>query len=143
MSYSYCLPSYFPLNSILNGIDSSSLDSSSSNKESSYIPPFYIKEANDAYYLIINMAGCKTEDISLEVIDNSYLQISYKDTNEYVDEKSKMNRYKIATPEFSIFHPLAKDADPETITSLYNNGILTCKVSKITPNNKKINIVEE
>jgi HSP20 family protein len=101
------------------------------------IPAIDITETDKDYVVTAELAGCKPEDVSIEVLDG-VLSIRGEKKNER-SEKTEQSRW--TERSFGSFHRsfrLAPDAAQDRIDASFKNGVLTVKIEKTEENKPKV-----
>ncbi|NOX16211.1 MAG: Hsp20/alpha crystallin family protein [Epsilonproteobacteria bacterium] len=109
---------------------------------SSFTPTVNSREADDAYFVEIDLPGVKKEDIEINLEDN-ILRISGE---RKVQNRTKDNEYYKIESKYGKFvrnFTLPKDINANKIDANFKNGVLEVKILKqktIKSNPKKIEI---
>jgi len=109
---------------------------------SSFAPTVNSREADDAYYVEVDLPGVKKADISVDIKDN-ILTISGE--RKVKKETKESDYYKIESRygKFARSFTLPKDIDAEKVVANSKNGVLEVKIPKqknIESKPKKIEI---
>jgi HSP20 family protein len=101
-----------------------------SNKDLAFIPSVNTREADDAYYIEVDLPGVKKEDISID-INEDILTISGE--RKVKEEHKEDNFYKVESRygKFERSFTLPEDADSDKIEATSKNGVLEIKIPKI------------
>jgi len=99
------------------------------NPEIDFIPAVNTREADDAYYIEVDLPGVKKEDISIDVKDN-ILTISGERKIE--DERKDEEFYRVESVygKFERSFSLPEDVDVDKIEAKAENGVLIVKIPK-------------
>jgi len=99
-------------------------------KNLAFIPVVNTREADDAYYIEVELPGVKKEDINIDVNENT-LTISgeRKISQEHKDD----NFYKVESVygKFERSFSLPEDVDTDKIEASSKNGVLEIKIPKV------------
>ena len=109
---------------------------------SSFTPTVNSREADDAYYVEVDLPGVVKDDISIDVKDNV---LSISGERKVKDETKQSDYYKVESRygKFVRSFTLPKDVDTDKIVANSNNGVLEVKIPKqkiIDKKPKKIEI---
>jgi HSP20 family protein len=100
------------------------------NKDLAFIPSVNTREADDAYYIEVDLPGVKKEDINIDV-NEDVLTISgeRKVRQEHKDDTF----YKVESRygKFERSFTLPEDADSDKIEATSKNGVLEIKIPKV------------
>ncbi|OQX58155.1 MAG: heat-shock protein Hsp20 [Helicobacteraceae bacterium 4484_230] len=113
------------LNSVFN-----SLGTSEKENSFDFVPSVNTREADDAYFVEVDLPGIKKEDITIDVNDN-VLSISGE---REVKEEHKENEYYKIESRFGSFErrfTLPEDVDAEKIEASSKDGVLEVKIPKV------------
>jgi len=94
-----------------------------------WLPATNIKEDEKSYGIELAVPGMKKEDIALEV-ENSLLTVSGTSTEEKKEEKDSYLRREYKSNAFTRSFSLPDNANDESITSHYEDGILKIIIEK-------------
>lgn len=94
-----------------------------------------IYEKDNKYHIEMDIPGFKKEDIKVK-LENNYLTISAKKDNEVEDKSKKYIRRERSYSKFQRSIYLG-DANEDSITAEYKDGILNIIVPKIDENKSK------
>jgi HSP20 family protein len=101
------------------------------------IPAIDIAETDKAYVVTAELAGCKAEDVSVEVHEG-VLSIRGEKKSER-SEETEQSRW--TERSFGTFHRsfrLAPDASQDQIDASFKNGVLTVEIAKTEENKPKV-----
>jgi len=101
------------------------------------VPAIDITENDKAYVVTAELAGCKPEDVSVEVHDG-VLSIRGEKKSER-SEKTEQARWTERT--YGTFHRsfrLAPDAAQDQIDASFKNGVLTVEIAKTEENKPRV-----
>jgi len=100
------------------------------NKDLAFIPSVNTREADDAYYIEVDLPGVKKEDISIDV-NEDVLTISGE--RKVKQEHKEDNFYKVESKygKFERSFTLPEDADSDKIEAVSKNGVLEIKIPKV------------
>jgi len=105
------------------------------------VPAIDITENDKAYVVTAELAGCKPEDVSVEVHDG-VLSIRGEKKSER-SEKTEQARWTERT--YGTFHRsfrLAPDAAQDQIDASFKNGVLTVEIAKTEENKPRVGRVK-
>ncbi|MCF6173037.1 MAG: Hsp20/alpha crystallin family protein [Campylobacteraceae bacterium] len=113
------------LNSVVEGLEEQGYEAGIS----SFTPTINSREADDAYYVEVDLPGVTKEDISIDVKDN-VLTISGE--RKIRNETKENNYYKVESRygKFVRNFTLPKDVDTQKIVASNKNGVLEVKIPK-------------
>ncbi|CAH9083200.1 unnamed protein product [Cuscuta epithymum] len=96
--------------------------------------PADVKEYPNSYVFIIDMPGLKSGDIKVQIEDDNVLTISGERKRE-ADEKegTKYVRMERRVGKFMRKFVLPENANPEKISAVCQDGVLTVTVEKLPP----------
>ena len=94
-----------------------------------FIPAVNTREADDAYYIEVDLPGVKKEDISIDVDDN-VLTISGERKVEEERKDEEFYRVESVYGKFERSFTLPEDVDAEKIEAEAKDGVLTVKIPK-------------
>lgn len=126
------------INSVMNSLEEKDVESGLS----SFVPSVNSREANDAYFVEIDLPGIKKDEITVDVKDNVLTISGERKVKNEIKEESY---YKIESKygNFVRSFTLPKDVDIENISANSTDGVLEVKIPKqevITNQPKKIEI---
>ena len=100
------------------------------NKDLAFIPSVNTREADDAYYIEVDLPGVKKEDISIDV-NEDVLTISGE--RKVKEEHKDDTFYKVESRygKFERSFTLPEDANSDKIEATSKNGVLEIKIPKI------------
>jgi len=129
--------------SLLNEFINSALSANNEVSEnvSDFYPSINTREANDAYYIEIDLPGVKKDEVDINVEDN-ILTISGK--REVKKEQKDENYYKIESHygTFSRSFTLPQKIDLDKIKAKSENGVLEVCIPKQEESKNKIKKIE-
>lgn len=102
-------------------------------------PPVDITEAEDRYVIRAELAGCKKEDVAVE-LEEGLLTIRGEKRSRREENGEKGRHLECSYGAFSRSFTLPKDADDDQITAEFKDGVLEVVVSK-RPESKPKQIV--
>ena len=94
-----------------------------------FIPTVNTREADDAYYIEVDLPGVKKEDISIDVNDN-ILTISGERKVEDERKEDEFYRVESVYGKFERSFSLPEDVDVDKIEAKAENGVLIVKIPK-------------
>jgi HSP20 family protein len=94
-----------------------------------FVPAVNTREADDAYYLEVDVPGVKKEDISIDVEDNA-LRISGERKLEKSRVDDEFYRVESLYGKFERVFNLPEDVDPSKIEAEMEDGVLYIKIPK-------------
>ncbi|MFK5881261.1 MAG: Hsp20/alpha crystallin family protein [Sulfurospirillum sp.] len=126
------------LNNVVEGLEEQGYEAGIS----SFAPIVNSREADDAYYVEVDLPGVKKSDISIDVKDNV---LSISGERKVKNETKESDYYKIESRygKFVRSFTLPKDVDADKIVANSKNGVLEVKIPKqknIDTKPKKIEI---
>ena len=112
------------LNSAFNN-----LETTETKKAFDFVPTVNTREAEDGYYVEVDLPGIKKEDISIDVNDNV---LSISGEREVKEEHRENEYYKVESRygSFERQFTLPEDVDAEKIEALSKDGVLEVKIPK-------------
>jgi HSP20 family protein len=94
-----------------------------------FVPAVNTREADDAYYIEVDLPGVKKEDISIDVDDN-VLTISGERKVEEERKEEEFYRVESFYGTFERSFTLPEDVDADKIEAEAKDGVLTVKIPK-------------
>jgi HSP20 family protein len=94
-----------------------------------FVPAVNTREADDAYYIEVDLPGVKKEDISIDVNDN-VLTISGERKIEEERKDEEFYRVESVYGKFERSFTLPEDVDADKIEAEAKDGVLTVKIPK-------------
>ena len=94
-----------------------------------FVPAVNTREADDAYYIEVDLPGVKKEDISIDVNDN-VLTISGERKVEEERKDEEFYRVESVYGKFERSFTLPEDVDADKIEAEAKDGVLTVKIPK-------------
>jgi len=94
-----------------------------------FVPAVNTREADDAYYIEVDLPGVKKEDISIDVNDN-VLTISGERKVEEERKDEEFYRIESVYGTFERSFTLPEDVDPDKIEAEAKDGVLIVKIPK-------------
>jgi HSP20 family protein len=94
-----------------------------------FVPAVNTREADDAYYIEVDLPGVKKEDISIDVDDN-VLTISGERKVEEERKDEEFYRVESVYGTFERSFTLPEDVDADKIEAEAKDGVLTVKIPK-------------
>ena len=112
-------------NRVLNGNSESEARS-----KIDFIPTVNTREADDAYYIEIDLPGVKKENVSIDVNDNI---ITISGERKVDDERKNNEFYRVESiyGKFERSFTLPDDVDTDKIEAKMENGVLIVKIPKM------------
>jgi len=101
------------------------------------IPAIDITENDKAYVVSAELAGCKPEDVSVEVHEG-VLSIRGEKKSERSEETEKSRWTERSFGSFHRSLRLAPDASQDQIDASFKNGVLTVKIAKTEENKPRV-----
>jgi HSP20 family molecular chaperone IbpA len=101
------------------------------------IPAIDIAENDNAYVVTAELAGCKPDDVSVEVHEG-VLSIRGEKKSERSEETEQSRWTERSFGSFHRSFRLAPDASQDKIDASFKNGVLTVKVEKTEENKPKV-----
>ncbi len=101
------------------------------------IPAIDIAETDEAYVVTAELAGCKPEDVSVEVHEG-VLSIRGEKKSERSEETEQARWTERSFGSFHRSFRLAPDASQDKIDASFKNGVLTVKIEKTAENKPKV-----
>jgi HSP20 family protein len=101
------------------------------------IPAIDIAESDKAYVVTAELAGCKPEDVSVEVHEG-VLSIRGEKKSERSEETEQSRWTERSFGSFHRSFRLAPDASQDQIDASFKNGVLTVKIEKTEENKPKV-----
>ena len=101
------------------------------------IPAIDIAETDKAYVVTAELAGCKPEDVSVE-IHEGVLSIRGEKKSERSAETEQARWTERSFGSFHRSFRLAPDASQDEIDASFKNGVLTVKIEKTEENKPKV-----
>ena len=95
-----------------------------------FIPTVNTREADDAYYIEVDLPGVSKDDINIDVDDNT---LTISGVRKVKEEHKEDNFYKVESVygKFERSFSLPEDVDTDKIEAKHNNGVLEIKIPKI------------
>ena len=113
------------LNSVMEELEGQNLEDSMS----AFVPTINSREADDAYYVEVDLPGVKKEDILVDVKDN-ILSISGERKIKKEDKEDSYYKVESKYGKFIRNFTLPKDVDVQKIEASNKNGVLEIKIPK-------------
>jgi len=107
-----------------------SVESSQEAERVDFIPSVNTREADDAYYIEVDLPGVKKENISIDVKDN-ILTISGERVIEDKRKDDEFYRVESVYGKFARSFTLPEDVDSDKIEAKAENGVLVVKIPKV------------
>ena len=101
------------------------------------IPAIDIAETDKAYVVTAELAGCKPEDVSVEVHEG-VLSIRGEKKSERCEETEKSRWTERSFGSFHRSFRLAPDASQDKIDASFVNGVLTVEIEKTQENKPRV-----
>ncbi len=98
-------------------------------KDIAFIPAVNTREADDAYYIEVELPGVKKEDINIDIDENT---LTISGERKIKEEHKDDTFYKVESyyGKFERSFALPEDADPEHIEAEFKDGILEIRIPK-------------
>ena len=99
-------------------------------KSVDFIPSVNTREADDAYYIEVDLPGVKKEDISIDINDNV---LSISGSREMEEERKEDEFYRVESVygKFERSFSLPEGVDADKIEAEAKDGVLTVKIPKV------------
>jgi len=101
------------------------------------VPAIDISENDKGYVVTAELAGCKPEDVSVE-IHEGVLSIRGEKKSERSEETEKSRWTERSFGSFHRAFRLAPDASQDEIDASFKNGVLTVKIAKTEENKPRV-----
>ena len=101
------------------------------------VPAIDIAETDKAYVVTAELAGCKPEDVSVE-IHEGVLSIRGEKKSERCEETEKSRWTERSFGSFHRSFRLAPDASQDKIDASFKNGVLTVEIEKTQENKPRV-----
>lgn len=92
-------------------------------------PPCEIAEADEHYFMSIDLPGMKREDIKIEISDN-VLTVSGERKRESSEKTHKIQRYEKSYGFFKRSFSLPASVEPDKVEARYEDGVLELYLPK-------------
>ena len=106
-----------------------SIESAAEAPAVDFVPAVNTREADDAYYIEVDLPGVKKEDINIDVKDN-ILTISGERKVEEERKEDDFYRVESVYGKFERSFSLPEDVDADKIEAEAKDGVLTVKIPK-------------
>ena len=95
-----------------------------------FVPTVNTREADDAYYIEVDLPGVKKEDVSIDVNENI---ITISGERKLEDERKDDEFYRVESVygKFERSFTLPDDVDTDKIEAHMEDGVLTVKIPKV------------
>ncbi len=95
-----------------------------------FVPTVNTREADDAYYIEVDLPGVSKDDINIDVNDNT---LTISGVRKVKEEHKDDSFYKVESVygKFERSFSLPEDVDTDKIEAKHNNGVLEIKIPKI------------
>ncbi len=95
-----------------------------------FIPTVNTREADDAYYIEVDLPGVSKDDINIDVDDNT---LTISGVRKVKEEHKDDSFYKVESVygKFERSFSLPEDVDTDKIEAKHNNGVLEIKIPKV------------
>ena len=99
-------------------------------KDVAFIPVVNTREADDAYYIEVELPGIKKEDISIDINEDT---LTISGERKVKDEQKEDNFYKVESVygKFERSFSLPEDVNTDKIEATSKNGVLEIKIPKV------------
>ena len=95
-----------------------------------FIPTVNTREADDAYYIEVDLPGVSKDDINIDVDDNT---LTISGVRKVKEEHKDDSFYKVESVygKFERSFSLPEDVDTDKIEAKHENGVLEIKIPKV------------
>ncbi len=95
-----------------------------------FVPTVNTREADDAYYIEVDLPGVKKEDVSIDINENI---ITISGERKLEDERKDDEFYRVESiyGQFERSFTLPDDVDTDNIEAKMENGVLSVKIPKV------------
>ena len=95
-----------------------------------FIPTVNTREADDAYYIEVDLPGVSKDDINIDVNDNT---LTISGVRKVKEEHKDDSFYKVESVygKFERSFSLPEDVNSDKIEAKHNNGVLEIKIPKV------------
>jgi HSP20 family protein len=99
-------------------------------RDIAFVPVVNTREADDAYYIEVELPGVKKEDINIDVNEDT---LTISGERKIKEEHKDDNFYKVESVygKFERSFSLPEDVDTDKIEATSKNGVLEIKIPKI------------
>lgn len=101
------------------------------------LPAVDVRENDEAYVVTAELAGCKPEDVTVEVHE-SVLSIRGEKRSERTEEKEQARWTERRYGSFHRSFRLPSDVDDDAVEASFKDGVLTVKIKKQEESKPKI-----
>ena len=101
-----------------------------STNDIAFVPTVNTREADDAYYIEVDLPGVEKDDININVDDNT-LTISGERKMKQEHKDAEFYRVESVYGKFERSFSLPEDADTDNIEATHKNGVLEIKIPKV------------
>ena len=100
------------------------------NRDIAFVPVVNTREADDAYYIEVELPGVKKEDINIDVNEDT---LTISGERKVREENKDDNFYKVESVygKFERSFSLPEDVDTDKIEATSKNGVLEIKIPKV------------
>lgn len=98
--------------------------------ERSFAPACEILEADDHYWMSVDLPGLRKEDIKIEMSDNT-LSVSGERKREHTEKTQKVQRYEKSYGFFKRSFALPTSIQTDQVEARYENGVLELYLPKV------------
>ena len=102
----------------------------SQTRDIAFVPTVNTREADDAYYIEVDLPGVEKENININVDENT---LTISGERKVKDEHKEDNFYKVESVygKFERSFSLPEDVDTDKIEAEHKNGVLEIKIPKV------------
>jgi len=111
-------------------------------KEGQRIPYADIAETENEYTVTAELPGIPKENIEVKVTDGNTVEITGHKTEEKKESHGQFIRQERSSSDFYRSFVLSEDIDTEKVEAKVENGVLTLRLPKKTPEGKRVKKVE-
>lgn len=115
--------------SILDSIINDVLADTCAVTKAVFVPSVDVKDTKKSYVIDMDLPGRSEDDVNIE-LDRNVLTISSKKEEKKSDKEEKYLIRERKPADFKRSFNLPEDADSETITATFKNGVLTVEIAK-------------
>jgi len=101
------------------------------------VPAIDVAENDDAYVVTAELAGCKPEDVTVEIHDG-VLSIRGEKKSERSGETERSRWTERQFGSFNRSFRLAPDAAQDRVDAAFKNGVLTVEIAKTEENKPRV-----
>jgi len=106
------------------------LNAQETQRDIAFVPTVNTREADDAYYIEVDLPGIEKEDININVDENT---LTISGERKVKEEHKEDNFYKVESVygKFERSFSLPEDVDTDKIEAEHKNGVLEIKIPKV------------